>query len=66
MKRQLECQTCAELITIVGTNLDYIDPDLYHCPTCRTPTGEINQLELENGRTEKLFAYRPDLSEIPF
>ena len=67
MSRQLECQTCHELITLLGDNhaVDAIDPQLYHCEHCRTPTGEILQLEID-GRTENLFGYRPDWAEIPF
>lgn len=65
MTRDLECQTCHEIITVLGDDLDWIDPQLYHCEHCRTPTGEILQLELD-GRTENLFGYRPDWAEIPF
>ena len=48
-----------------GDAVDAIDPQLYHCEHCRTPTGEILQLEID-GRTENLFGYRPDWAEIPF
>jgi hypothetical protein len=63
--RDLVCNTCREQVTLLGDNLDYIDPDLYHCENCRTPTGEILTLEVD-GRTENVFAYRPDWAQIPF
>ena len=65
MSRELDCNTCGETINVVEEPYAHIDPNLYHCPTCREPSGKTVQLTLD-GQTIDLVGYRPDMQEIPW